>query len=37
MQNTKRTILIAILACAGLWSEESAVNQKKWSLRYFVE
>lgn len=37
MHNTKRTILIAILACAGFWSEESAVNQKKWAWVYFVE
>ncbi|MHC4085074.1 MAG: hypothetical protein ACYSWZ_05265 [Planctomycetota bacterium] len=28
MQNTKRTILIAILFCAGFGSEEGAVNQK---------
>jgi hypothetical protein len=28
MHNAKRTILIAILVCAGFVSEEEAVNQK---------
>ena len=37
MQNTKRTILIAMLVCGGCWSEEGAVSQKKWAGEYFVE